>query len=988
MKHHSPLPLSSRRFAFVSRRNVSALLPICAPLRLTRRSTGLCLALILLAAALPARAENAASTRGVADIQVTAKAPPVAAAATGASLRLEMGKLGQQTVPAGATFTIEGDGVISAEIKDGFLWMTPQNLGTARITINAPQGAPQTYQVRVVKPSAPLPAISLPKTDVAPAAVAPTAAIVPTATAPVKAAPVANTQVAPTKVAAVKVAPVKAAPVKTVVKPTSVPQRLARATQKTFAAVSRRAHLRGKSPLLETAMPLVTLPQIAPRLVSAPLPALSGNAFAGNAALPIAAENLTVTTRESAQISPSLPPPTRDSGAVKYSVNRGQTAASTRGVRASNAVPVTRGLARFFKFDDNILSVYYSDIAVMDARAVNARTVAITGLAPGVSTLAVFTEQFPGDAVGKVHIYQINVRPSADNSVAVPVSTSSELESSIRAAIDDPRISISVLQLPGGTMAAKLSGVVRDAAEAEAAKAAATLFVPSVVSGIYVDKTAPTAGAFMQSELPPEQQMQDQLRQLMDNKTITVMPFNKGLAVKAEVNSREEADQLVSALSGFGRPIQQFIVIRGAAQTDQPTYYDRPVLTGEDDAITRRLQSVTGVRTVYAVKVTSDASKPDQFGIAIYGTVRNRTEYDTVRRYAPLLTVTTGAAGGVGPPGTVETALGSNLITTGNREAVGIKMFVRILNGADSVVRKVTVETNIVEINRTSLKSLGVELGSVALLSQDVSPGTAGTTTVGPNGTLITTPGTAPIVRRTFDPTFLPGQITGANGIVGGEGFKILDPLRVRLNALYQNGNARILSSPNITALEGADAQMVIGGRRPIPFINTTGGGAGSVQTSIVFRSYGILLSMRPTLTDDDTIILQIRAEVTGLDPTTSINLNGTIIPGETTRGINTTLTVREGDTLVMGGIMTNERNQRTSRIPVLSEIPIIGALFKSKRFENNQTELAIFMTPHITRQPASPLTVGDIERVRALPILPSSTGEAVQFSNSASATP
>jgi pilus assembly protein CpaC len=114
------------------------------------------------------------------------------------------------------------------------------------------------------------------------------------------------------------------------------------------------------------------------------------------------------------------------------------------------------------------------------------------------------------------------------------------------------------------------------------------------------------------------------------------------------------------------------------------------------------------------------------------------------------------------------------------------------------------------------------------------------------------------------------------------------------------------------------------------------------VNNSVVFRNYGIILTMRPTLTDDDTIILQIRADVTNIDPTTAVNLGGAIIPGETVRSVDTTLTVREGDTIVMGGLITNERSQITSRIPVLSNIPIIGSLFRSKRFQNNESELAI----------------------------------------------
>jgi pilus assembly protein CpaC len=183
--------------------------------------------------------------------------------------------------------------------------------------------------------------------------------------------------------------------------------------------------------------------------------------------------------------------------------------------------------------------------------------------------------------------------------------------------------------------------------------------------------------------------------------------------------------------------------------------------------------------------------------------------------------------------------------------------------------------------------------------------------------------------------------LTGGNGFIGGQGFGNIDPLRLRLNAIFQRGNARILSQPNISAVEGADAQITIGGTRPIPITSTTGGGAGSVNNSVVFRNYGIILTMRPTLTDDDTIILQIRADVTNIDPTTAVNLGGAIIPGETVRSVDTTLTVREGDTIVMGGLITNERSQITSRIPVLSNIPILGSLFRSKRFQNNESELA-----------------------------------------------
>jgi pilus assembly protein CpaC len=203
---------------------------------------------------------------------------------------------------------------------------------------------------------------------------------------------------------------------------------------------------------------------------------------------------------------------------------------------------------------------------------------------------------------------------------------------------------------------------------------------------------------------------------------------------------------------------------------------------------------------------------------------------------------------------------------------------------------------------------------------------------------------------------------------VGLEGVRILDPLRARINALYQKGNARILSEPNITAIEGADAQIVVGGERPVPSAVSSGQAVGQ---SIVFRRFGIILTIRPTVMDDDTIIMQIRADVTELANEFGVNLNGALIPGERVRSINTTLNMREGDIIVLGGLISNDRREQTSRVPILSSIPILGNLFKSRRFENNESELAIFLTPRITRMPASMNTHEAVKRVPALPALP-----------------
>ena len=138
-------------------------------------------------------------------------------------------------------------------------------------------------------------------------------------------------------------------------------------------------------------------------------------------------------------------------------------------------------------------------------------------------------------------------------------------------------------------------------------------------------------------------------------------------------------------------------------------------------------------------------------------------------------------------------------------------------------------------------------------------------------------------------------------------------------NAIAQNNNARVLASPNIRATEGTVAQITIGGERPVPSASAS---FGANAQSIEFRRFGVILTMRPTVSDDNTIILQIRADVTQPDPTFAINVGGAVIPGESVRSIDTTITVRPGDIVVMGGLLTNDKRQQTSKVPILGDIP------------------------------------------------------------------
>src|SRR5690606_11746722 len=174
--------------------------------------------------------------------------------------------------------------------------------------------------------------------------------------------------------------------------------------------------------------------------------------------------------------------------------------------------------------------------------------------------------------------------------------------------------------------------------------------------------------------------------------------------------------------------------------------------------------------------------------------------------------------------------------------------------------------------------------------------------------------------------------------------------------------------------------QITIGGSRPVPSTTSTAAAGGSNQTSVEFRRFGIILTMRPTVADDDTIILQVRGDITDLDFTTAISLGGAVIPGERVRSVDTTVTMREGDTLVLGGLITNEQRKQTSKVPFLGDLPFIGKLFQSKRFENNETELAIFLTPSIHRQRGSDNLREIIQANPSFPKLPGLQDNAGAF--------
>ncbi|MEN9931626.1 MAG: hypothetical protein RIS17_199 [Pseudomonadota bacterium] len=167
----------------------------------------------------------------------------------------------------------------------------------------------------------------------------------------------------------------------------------------------------------------------------------------------------------------------------------------------------------------------------------------------------------------------------------------------------------------------------------------------------------------------------------------------------------------------------------------------------------------------------------------------------------------------------------------------------------------------------------------------------------------------------------------------------------VRLSALEREGLIRTLAQPNIIALSGETANFLAGGEFPVPV-----GVAVNGQIAIEFKQFGVGLAFTPTLLEDGLINLLVSPEVSSLDATAGIDINGLRIPGLKVRRARTTLELRDGQTFALAGLIQSDFRDTVNRVPLLGRIPILGALFRSTQFERQETELVILVTPRIVR--------------------------------------
>jgi pilus assembly protein CpaC len=249
------------------------------------------------------------------------------------------------------------------------------------------------------------------------------------------------------------------------------------------------------------------------------------------------------------------------------------------------------------------------------------------------------------------------------------------------------------------------------------------------------------------------------------------------------------------------------------------------------------------------------------------------------------------------------------------------------VRGRDQVMLKVTVA----EVARSIIKQLGIDL------SGQLNYGTA---VVNFNNSNPFTVNNAPLVAN--------------NGIATS--FGGTSSIQATLRAMESAGVVRTLAEPNLTAISGESATFISGGEFPIPTgvtcQTTTSGAIGQCVQTVSFKKFGISLNFTPVVLTEGRISLRVMTEVSEVSNENSLSggQGGTTIPSVKTRRAETTLEIPSGGAMAMAGLIQDQTKQAINGLPGLSQLPVLGTLFRSRDYQNNQTELMILVTPYIVR--------------------------------------
>ena len=295
-------------------------------------------------------------------------------------------------------------------------------------------------------------------------------------------------------------------------------------------------------------------------------------------------------------------------------------------------------------------------------------------------------------------------------------------------------------------------------------------------------------------------------------------------------------------------------------------------------------------------------------------------------------------------PGIQIDGVGEGVILTGSvsspveAQQAG-ELAARLVGGADKVVNSIVVrgrdqvmlKVNVSEVRRDIVKQMGIDL------SASMNYGTA---VVNFNNSNPFTAFGRPLVSN--------------NGLAASAIAKGLPTVTATMRAMETAGVVRTLAEPNLTAISGESATFVAGGEFPIPAGYSCDPTTHVCTTQIQYKKFGISLNFTPVVLSEGRISLRVMTEVSELSNDNAITLNqagnSLTVPSIKTRRAETTLEIPSGGSMAMAGLIQEQTKQAVNGLPGLDQLPVLGALFRSQDFVNNETELMVLVTPYVVR--------------------------------------
>lgn len=264
--------------------------------------------------------------------------------------------------------------------------------------------------------------------------------------------------------------------------------------------------------------------------------------------------------------------------------------------------------------------------------------------------------------------------------------------------------------------------------------------------------------------------------------------------------------------------------------------------------------------------------------------------------------------------------------------------------------QQVMLEVKIAEVSKTLLERFGLDYSRFVTSANGLTSNFVSGIIGGRNGVL-----------GRFHPNVAGGTITGAagasvsngtNGAIAELGVEARGASLLGIEAQQRDGLVRVLAEPNIMAISGQQASFLSGGRIFIPVAQT--GSAGGSTITLEEKEFGVGLKFMPTVLDGSRVNLKLTSEVSELSqtgsPFTTVGGVTSILPSITTRKVDTTVQLNDGQSFAVAGLIRHNVTQAIDRFPGLGHVPIVGALFRSTEFQNDQTELMFVITPRLVK--------------------------------------